>query len=75
MYKNLDTIKDFINFDKKDYNNFLFNDYKSYLKIQWLTTDTKKFYMEYIYRFIKYSNIESISDFDSILKLKVWYNK
>lgn len=75
MSKNFEIIKDLMNFEKWVYESFLFSEFKSYLRIQWLTTDTQKFYLEYIYRFIKYAVFESISDFENILKLKVWYNK
>lgn len=70
-----ETIKDLsTNFDISLYKSFLFDEYKSYLKIQWLTIDTQKFYLDYINRFIEYSKFDNISCFDSLLKLKVWYN-
>jgi hypothetical protein len=74
MSKICEIVKDLMNFEKWVYESFLFSEYKSFLRIQGLTLDTQKFYLEYIYRFIKYSKFESISDFDSILKLKVGYN-
>lgn len=76
MHKNfIGTIKVLsTNFDKNIYNVFLFDEYLSYLKIQWLTLDTQKFYLDYVNRFIVLTKFDNVNCFDSLLKLKVWYN-
>lgn len=53
---------------------FFLNEYKNSLSVQWLTPDTIQFYEAYIKRFIKYSDIQSPLDFNSVLKVKMAYN-
>lgn len=74
MFKN-DVVNDLkINFISSTYKTFMFEEYKSYLRIQGLTLDTQRFYLSYIYRFINFTWFDSIDCFDNLLKLKVWYN-
>lgn len=54
---------------------FLLDDYRVFLKVQWLTYDTIWFYISYIHRFFLYSKITEIKDFNNLLKIKVAYNK
>jgi len=54
---------------------FLLDDYRIFLKIQWLTQETILFYIKYIYRFINYSKLDDVNDFQNNLKIKVSYNK
>lgn len=54
---------------------FFFDEYRVFLKAQWLTISTIEFYIKYINRFINYSKLETINDFNNFLKIKVSYNK
>lgn len=54
---------------------FLLDDYRIFLKVQWLTHETIGFYINYIHRFINYSKLCNREDFNNTLKIKVAYNK
>jgi len=54
---------------------FLLDEYRLFLKVQWLTHETILFYIKLIHRFINYSKISDIKDFQNYLKIKVAYNK
>ena len=54
---------------------FLIDDYKTFLKMQWLSSDTVEFYIDYLQRFITYSKLECINDFNNSLKIKMCYNR
>lgn len=64
-----------MNIDTDVFDNFLIDDYRIYLKIQWLTQETIIFYIKYITRFIRYSNINNIDCFTKHLRIKISYNK
>ena len=61
--------------EENTYENFLIDDYRIFLKVQWLTHETIIFYIKYLIRFIKYSRIDDIENFKNHLKIKVSYNK
>jgi len=63
------------NYDTEIANKFLYDDYRLYLKIQWLTYETIDFYIKYINRFIINSEFEKLDIFKSELRIKVSYNK
>jgi len=56
-------------------NNFLLDEYRLFLKVQWLSIDTIAYYINYIYLFIKYSKLKELNDFNNKLKIKISYNK
>jgi len=64
-----------MNIDEKVFKDFLIDDFRIFLKVQWLTHETIRFYINYIYRFIRYSWLMNTSDFQNGLKIKVAYNK
>lgn len=64
-----------LNIQENIINNFFFNEYRIFLKTQWLTIWTIWFYIKYIHRFINYSKFEKIDNFKNFLKVKFSYNK
>lgn len=64
-----------MNFDEKIASEFLIDDYRLYLKVQWLTYSTIDFYLKYLRRFINYSKIKKLDTFNSEIQIKVSYNK
>lgn len=64
-----------IHIKEENIQNFLFDDYRIFLKTQWLTQETITFYIKYVNRFINYSKIDNIENFKNYLKIKVSYNK
>jgi len=64
-----------IDIEEKILDDFLIDDYRIFLKIQWITQETIIFYLKYILRFIKYSKLENLDTFNNYLKIKISYNK
>lgn len=63
------------NIDEEIFNQFLIDEFRIYLKIQWLTQETILFYIKYIVRFIQYSKLTRIDNFSNFLSIKIAYNK
>jgi len=63
------------NFNEDIVYTFLLNNYRLFLKIQWLTNTTIHFYIIYLHRFIIYTKIKNLDTFKSKLQIKVWYNR
>lgn len=64
-----------IHFDEEVVNEFLLDEYRVFLKTQWLTINTIDFYISYLQRFIRYSKLKELDEFKNFLKIKVAYNK
>lgn len=54
-----------INIDTDILETFLLDDYRIFLKVQWLTHETILFYLKYILRFIRYSKLDKLDTFSN----------